>query len=428
MKIEKDKIARLGESVEAIKPLSLITVPAVISVLLMLSALCLIAVDAYADRHGVALWPVSIPYDTAKQFLNVVANGSITALSLTYSMVLIVFTLAAGNIGPRLLKRFSADRTNQVTAGLFGGSFLFSLTTLYSTRSDFVPQLTIGIGGLLAILSVAQLIYFVHDVSRSVTIDEEIADIAKGLERDLGNMTDEEERDRTSPIPADFPFTILSARTGYLGSVDWQVLSQIARQNDVVVKLAEKQGAFIIEDQPLALLTDELPEHAIAGIREAIEFDESRSTRHNIEFSIHLLIEIALRALSPAVNDTYTAIACIDRLSSSLAGPVKSALREELARDEAGAVRVVVPGMSAADMISTAFSPLRRAAGGNVLMSKHIADALTRLSYVARPEILPKLKEHALLLYREVAATSSQKADVEFIRRRLGKLLPKKPA
>jgi uncharacterized membrane protein len=118
---------------------------------------------------------------TARSVLAVIAGGAITALSLTYSLVLVVFTLAAGNIGPRLLKRFTSEPVNQVTAGVFGGTFLYSLGVMAFIEPGFAPTFATAGAGVLALISVLQLIYFVRHVSTSVMIDDEIASIAKRL-------------------------------------------------------------------------------------------------------------------------------------------------------------------------------------------------------------------------------------------------------
>lgn len=418
-------LAKLRYRIAGVRLLSLVTVPAMIALLLMGLAFVLIWMETLREEVAETLWPLDISYDTATSFLSVVATGAITALSLAYSLVLVVFTLAAGNIGPRLLKRFSTDRVNQVTAGLFGGTFLHALTTLYATEPGFVPQLAIGGTGFLAVLSVAQLIYFVREVSTSVSIDDEIAEIANGLERDIGRLiaggettsvTLDEDR-------IDFSHTLRTERSGYIGHVDWHRLATLAAEEDVVVKFAERRGRFLIRGQTLLHLSDAIGDDSVAAMRNCIEIAEARSMRDNIEFSIHLLLEIALRALSPGVNDTFTAITCVDRLSSALAGPAESGMRQQVMPDDDGVPRVLVPGMSAADLIGTAYHPMRRASRDNVLMARHLADALVRLAEVARDEVRAALEEHARLLLREIEANDFLPEDLAFVRQRLAPLL-----
>ena len=155
----------------------LITVPGALALTLWLSAFIALRLDRMLARSdAVELYRIlQTDYETAVTILSTISGASITTLSLVYSLVLVVFTLAAGNIAPRLLRRFTGDRVNQVTAGLLGGTFLFSLTILHQTGPDTVPGVSIAIAFCLAVIAVLQLIFFVHTVSRSVTIDEEIA-------------------------------------------------------------------------------------------------------------------------------------------------------------------------------------------------------------------------------------------------------------
>lgn len=115
---------------------------------------------------------------TVHTLLSVIATAAMTALSLTYSLVLVVFTLAAGNIGPRLIKRFTSDLVNQITAGIFGGTFVYSVGALLLLGDNRNPTLTAYVATLLAIVSMLQLVYFVRNVSTSISIDDEVAGIA----------------------------------------------------------------------------------------------------------------------------------------------------------------------------------------------------------------------------------------------------------
>ena len=163
----------------------LLTLPAGIALSLCVLPFTTMALDVYLAGCGALPAVLRFSEETARTLLTVVAGGAMTALSLTYSLVLVVFTLAAGNIGPRLLARFASEPVNQVTAGILGGTFLYSLTTLVFMKAGFVPGFTVAGSGALAIISVVQLIYFVRHVSESVSVDSEIADISHRLTKQL---------------------------------------------------------------------------------------------------------------------------------------------------------------------------------------------------------------------------------------------------
>ena len=369
-------------------------------------------------------------YETAKAVLSTVAAASITTLGLVYSIVLVVFTTAAGNIGPRLLQRFTSDTVNQFTAGLFGGTFLFSLTVLHQTDSGFVPAISIAVTFLLAGLAVLQLIYFVHKASVSVTIDEEVAEIADQLEKDIAKLVGDEDGlddyDQDPPEKDSYKDHLLVEISGYITHIDVQRLVKLAAQHDVFISLCHGHGNFIIPGLKLAEFTIRLEgknrDDLFEDIRDSITISQSRSPDSDVEFSTSLLIEIALRALSPGTNDTFTAVACVDRITSALVRPVRRGLRDHFRADEKNIPRVYLPGMTLKDLLNNAFHPLRRASAGNILMTKHLLDALGRLFVLGDEEACRLIKDHAETVVEGVKGTNALKSDIEFVHKHYQKL------
>lgn len=410
-----------------LKPVSLITVPGSMALAIWALSLPVLVWGPAADAW-LPGWTV-LPYDTAVAVLGAIASAAITTLSLVYSMVLIVFTLAAGNIGPRLLRRFTTDRVNQVTAGVLGGTFLFSLTALWRTGPQNIPQLAVLCAMVLALISVLQLIYFVHSVSSSVTIDAEIARIAGQLEERLQKVLRREEIEEPDPasMPEDLPHVVLSAGTGYVAAIEEDALAETAAREDLYAELLLRPGDFVVEGEPLLRLSRDPGDEACDAMRRMVQLDAARGSVQDIGFSLSMLLEIALRALSPGVNDTFTAIACIDRLSGALADPMAGGLRGNLRAapgeaDEDGRARLRLDGMTLEDLTGGALHPLRRAATGNLLMAGHIAKALVRLHKVAAEEARPLLRDHAELLLEDAGANANPR-DRETLERQLQPVL-----
>lgn len=404
----------------------LITVPGTISLAIWLFSVPLLWLDHVYGADLAAFMGVTkhLHADTARSVLSAIATAAITTLSLVYSMVLIVFTLAAGNIAPRLLKRFTTDRVNQVTAGLLGGSFLYALTVLYRTGPDFVPLASTTMAMLLAVIFVLQLIYFVHTVSRSVTIDEEIASISARLENRLAKMVRDEEAQSVRGFePAGFPRPVTAEQSGYINAVDEQALLTLAEKHDLAIRMRFKPGDFVLESQAVARISRELDDEEIAAVESAICNSllilPSRSAVDEIEYSINLLIEIALRALSPGVNDTFTAIASLDSMTAALSSAVRMGLRRRDLADDDGVVRVEMPGLSLEDLLNSAFHPLRRAASGNMLMTQHIADALTRLHEIGNQSARELISTHGALLLASAKTSNPLETDYGFLKQRL---------
>lgn len=415
----------------------LITVPGAIALILWLMAWPTLSADTWYNVK--ARLPLNglleISLQTALSVLGTIATASITTLSLVYSIVLVVFTLAAGNIAPRLLQRFTKDRVNQITAGLLGGTFLYALTVLHQTDAGFVPSISIAFAMLLSVLTVLQLIFFVHTVSRSVTIDEEVAAISEQLEDRLARIIqdnqktdDNERRFDDERLKGDSVQQVYAPEPGYLTTIDTANICKAARVADTIVKITVKPGTFLLDGQPFASfqaqgLNDETVEQLTAAITESVLFSPSRGSENDIEYTVDLLIEIALRALSPGVNDTYTAIACADRLSAAFRNAVRFDLERRIVSDDDGVVRMVITGVNISDLLNTAFNPLRRAASSNALMLQNLGDALTRLHAVANDDIKPMLKEQVELLIAGYRQSNPLPGDLEFLEHRFADII-----
>lgn len=401
----------------------LLTVPAGIALFIGgLPFITVYAENLWLTDPSATLFP-QLGFDNAQTALTVVAGGAMTALSLTYSLVLVVFTLAAGNIGPRMLKRFTSDLVNQITAGIFGGTFLYALITILLIERSNLPKITIIGAGLLAVLCVMQLIYFVRHVSRSVTIDDEIADITDKLKIALENRysrTDANEVDEAEKPNDEFSFDICASKSGYICALREEKLLEIAEEHDVCLKVHKSMGEYTLSEEVLFSASKNLDGDLAKTIQDLASIQPSRSEDSPIEFSINLLLEIALRALSPGINDTYTAIAAVDSLSNALSTVVSwGDMSSLILKDSKGTERLIIPEFSVEHLINQAFHPLRRAAADNVLMSQCLARAYARLYETAREDVREQLVDHGFFLLRELENSGQFEEDIESVSSKL---------
>jgi len=396
-------------------------VPGGIAIGLWALAIPLIWLEARFPVAGDALpfW-LAISTDTARLLLSTIATAAITTLGLVYSIMLVVFTLAAGNIAPRLLQRFSRDRVNQITAGLLGGTFLFSLTVLRATGPDFRPEMSVAVAFLLAAISVLQVIHFVHSVSQSVTIDAEVATISEQLERqinqlliDTGAETSDFEDDKLeTPVKAE--------QSGYVTLIDEEALLKLARHHDTYIAVRVAAGDFVLSGQTLAMAGFSAEDGKAAGaVSRAITLEPYRGSVDDIRFSVRILLEIALRALSPGVNDSFTAVACLDRIAAALVKPVSEGMRGDVRCDDNGVARLKVPGLSLEDLLNMSLHPLRQAAERNILMLDHLGVVLNSLYSVAGPDARKLIKVHGKALLETAASGNPIGSDLDFLQRRL---------
>lgn len=418
-----------------------ITVPGAVALIIWASSGIPLGIDYFGLLPWFGVPPFSdwLSYDTATSILSTIASAAMTTLSLVYSLVLVVFTLAAGTIAPRLLKRFTNDRVSQMTAGLLGGTFLFSLTILSCTGPKFVPYHSIGTAFVLAAISVLQLIYFVHSVSVSVMIDQEIAEIGSELK---SRMTRVVRSDKTSddcewPSKDEFDVLITAEETGFISVPDVPELVACAEKNDILVELCMPPASFVTQGSDILRIRyedrslvgteeEEKPKRALAksaktdkdedipadgedetadtpekeetprqkierSVREKVHLDTVGGSEKDIIFAINLLLEIALRALSPGVNDTFTAIACTNRLSEVLREPVAKGLRENIHLDSEDKPRLRIPGLTLEELLKKSLQPLRLAAADNLLMLMNLAGMIQRLYAAARTNRVRRL-------------------------------------
>jgi uncharacterized membrane protein len=398
-----------------------VTVPGLISLGGLLLALVTLWADrqiqlTYADRQFA--WLI-ITNEGARQILSTVAASAMAALSLVYSTVLVVFTLAAGTIAPRLLQRFSADRTSQAAVGLLGASFLFCLMVMHAVEGERIPEISMTTAMVLAVLSVLMLLLFVNKAARRVTIDEEIAAIGQQLDKHLAIATQYGSNLMPDAVirPDGPDFPIIAEGSGYVVRIGYEDLASIAAASDVFVDLDVLPGDYVIAGQQLGLAVGTFSQELAHDICCQIILDHARTPADDLRFSTDLLVEIGLRALSPGVNDTYTAIACADRLSSSLRAVQLQKLATGVFTGPDGAARLVVPNLSASALIQVAFGPFRRAARGNILMTRHLVMALGRLG---QGEGLPgedAIREQLALVAAETKASPVLDEDKRLVER-----------
>lgn len=350
----------------------------------------------------------------AETILSTLAGAAMSALTLVYSIVLVVFTLAAGTIAPRLLERFSHDRTNQIAVGSLGALFLHALVTLaLSDRAEAFFSVLVGLA--MALGSVLLLLIFVDRVARRVTIDEEIAEIADELDAEFARAAK-----RSAGLEAealarpDGPVADIHApRSGYVNGIDAASLAETACACGGFIDFTVDAGDPVLKGDLIArAIGGDAPSLAKAAVA-AVSIGDRRTAEDDLRFSVALLLEIALRALSPGVNDSFTAIACIDRLTASFASAAEAGVTPGVYCDKAGAARVTAPKAALSDLIPFAFAPIRRAARDNILVAEAATRALARLSPRLEGTAADAAKREAALLAEEIAASAAVRADRE---------------
>ena len=370
----------------------------------------------------------------ASSVLGTIAGSMMTIAGVVFSMTLVALTLASSQFGPRLLRNFMSDTSNQVVLGTFVATFLYCVLVLrtirYSGENGFVPHLSVTLGVLFALASMGVLIYFIHHVSVSIQADEIIrrvsAELAQGIDRMFPEEAEARESEEEPGSTADAPrFPDREARPatasgdGYLQFVDIDALVRLGAREDLVIQLVKRPGHYIFGDSILALVW---PAHSFdtkleAEVNAAMILGHQRTPTQDIEFAIHQLVEIAVRALSPGVNDPYTAIRCVDRLGSALCRLARRHAPTPFHRDKENRIRVIETPVTFPAIVDAAFDQIRQNARSTAAVTIRLLETIAVIAAcVHRKEDRSALRRQADIIARgaqEGLAEAEDRRDVQ---------------
>jgi uncharacterized membrane protein len=404
------------------------------------------ALDVAAYNHHLT-YPFLIrtpSADAARQILIAIAAAVITVVGVVFSITILALTLASQQFGPRMMRNFVRDIGNQVTLGVWVATFVYSVLALgsISTSSgplgDFVPHLSVAVAEALLFVDVAVLIYFIHHIAKSIQLPEVIA----GIARDLFDAVDAEFPVKaaagiqgTVPEPADLSrvahlldsggVTMPALASGYLQFVAFSQLVQIAEDAGAVIRLAHRPGHFIVAGRPLGTIW---PPEAAPKVEEELAHTHvtgpHRTLIQDPVFAIDQLVEIAIRALSAAVNDTFTALTCIDWLSAGLSVISGRVLSEGVYRDRGGVIRLIELAPSYERMVNRAFDKVRQAGGAMPAVVIRMLDALSHVAeHTADAAQRTALQRQADMIMRRAEEADFEPNDLGDVRARYGELV-----
>lgn len=384
-------------------------------------ALAYAALNTEIDLGGRSVWfRFSGDSDQAPQFLSSLVTAMITMATLIVSITMVVLTLAAQQLGPRIIRNFISDRRTQATLGLFVGTVVYLLLVLRSTYGNdgSVPNFAVTGGTVLVLICVGTLILFVHHLARSIVADNVIDRVGKQLDQDIARLLPKETAEEAKP-PADLDrrgAPILLGDGGYVQAIDFQSIVQAATRADAVVALALRAGHHVIPGRVVAYVTPKKAagdERLCTAIQSAVVVGHERTRVQDLEFSIRQLVEIALRALSPGINDPHTANAVLDRLTLSIACIMARGSAKKIWEDQDGKVRVVTDVSAFDGICDAAFNEIRQQALPAVLI--RLAECIGQLLQQAGDAHRPVLEKHLKLAVDAGHRGMAAKQDIEVL-------------
>lgn len=335
----------------------------------------------------------------ARALLTAVAGSTITVVSVVFSVMVVALTVSSQHFGPRLLNNFMRDTSAQLVLGTFTGTYAYCLVVLRTVQGDggenysvFVPHLAVTASVALTLLSVGMLIYYVHHVAVSMQVSSITANVAREFERTIRRMFPDSLGEEAQPevreppaIPAG-AVTFASRRSAYLQEIDEDAMLALAGDLDGAIWLLVRPGDFLVEGVPIAAVhpAPEDRDEVADALHDAFVTGEARTPYQDSAFAVQQLVEVALRALSPGINEPFTAITCIERLGQGLAGILGRAIPSAVREDEKGTARVIARPRTFVELVGQAFEPIALHAGRNPAIGETLIRTLRTLAVLAR--------------------------------------------
>ncbi|SMF41772.1 DUF2254 domain-containing protein [Desulfovibrio gilichinskyi] len=363
---------------------SLWFIPGCLAVVAIAASFAMVSLDHYLPKEITLTvrWIYSGGPDSAIAILSAIASSTATVAGVVFSIIVVALTLASSQFGPRLLNNFLSDRVNQAVLGVYVATFIYSLLVLRTIRQldEFVPHLSITVAILMSLASFFFLIFFIHHISSSIKADNIIDLVEKDLERIIEELfpnqiglKKEGEAQDVPVLPKSFDeqaITIRARGTGYVQVVDLKKLIAIARDSDLILSLKYRSGDFVTMGTPLAKVwtSGAVPEELERQMNGQFILGRQRTPVNDIELCINQLVEIAIRALSSGVNDTFTAITCIDRLGGALAKLAGREMPGPYHYDDDGTLRIIAVPLTFAGIVEAACNLIRQDANISVMI------------------------------------------------------------
>lgn len=343
-----------------------------IPLLMAIAAFLLSILTLWLDNLLVWHWLETLGWLHAKNpegariILSTIATSMITVAGVTFSMTIVAVAFAASQVGPRLTTNFMRDKANQITLGTFIATFLFCLFILLALfnanktgimetdKIIFVPHISLLVAILLTISSIIVLIYFIHHIPESINMSNIIARVGEELNRQIDWQFPVNIGKENPKKPVDISQyyqkrkAVFAKKSGYIRILDGNFLIDIAQKNDLIIQLEVRPGHFVTKDTPLLYLSfsKDIEDSVCEQCLDAFALGYERNQEQDILFLVNEMVEIIARALSPGVNDPFTAITCLDWLQSNLVKISKSAEPSPYRYDPENSLRLITKPIS----------------------------------------------------------------------------------
>lgn len=400
----------------------------------VISSAVMLKLDRIAFETGLAVYLELLASEPegARAVMSVIAGSMITVTGVVFSITIVALTLASSQFGPRMLSNFMKDRGNQLVLGIFISTFVYCIVILKVIRSGedsaYVPNLSVSFGVFLAFISVCVLIYFINHAAESIQASRIISNIKSDLESKINRYQkplDIPSGKHIDPwksrygIPPDFndySAPVFSEKSGYIQAINFDRIYSYATDNNLIIELLHKPGGYLSHSVPLVNIypQDSLTYSVSGFINDCFITGNKRTSEQDIEFAIDQLVEIAVRSLSPGINDPFTAINSIDVLGDILLRLSRKSFPEQYRFDSNNRLRVIKKKDDFDDLADTALNQIRQNSGSTPSTTIRLLEILEMLTAnITVNERKKALLKHATMIQAMAHANMAEKLDLE---------------
>ena len=396
----KTKLLNVWESIRA----SFWFVPSIMVFWAVLLSFLMVAVDRRLDLTSYSSFGILYAGgpEGGRLILSTIAGSMVTVAGVAFSITIVALTLASSQFGSRLLRNFMRDTGNQLVLGTFISTFIYCLLVLRTVgqvdEAVFVPNVSITFAVVLALVNVGVLIFFIHHVSTSIQADQVIAAVYHELLNHIQRLFPEEigygpehnekvENEKSALGHAYYQTVpVLASQSGYLQAIDSDGLLEFATGNDLLMYLQYRPGEFVVAGSTIVAVqcNEPLDENLKRQISGSLILGTQRTPEQDSEYVVHQLVEVAVRALSPGINDPFTAISCIDRLGSAICHLTDRAFPSPYRYDDQQKLRIIAKPITFEGITNAAFDQIRQYGQSSVAVTIRLLETLQAIAHCSR--------------------------------------------
>lgn len=391
------------------------------------------------SKDGISRYFFVNSADSARSILSTISAAMIGVAGTVFSVTLVALTLASSQFGPRLIKNFMYVRLNQVVLGSYVATYLYCLFVLNAIKENdqysFMPVISILFAIIAALLNIVLLIIFIHKIATSIQADNVISDISKVIHKHIQSIypknigssfkTNDISIENTKANYAK-KMVLNSQKSGYLQYIDGESLLELSTSLNLMIELHCRPGDHLVEGVEMAhLYTNEnIEPKQMKKICKQFVIGQTKLPEQDLEFSIHQMVEIASRALSPGVNDPYTAITCIDNLTTSMCRLLQIDFPSKYRSDENNNLRIIANTTDFEGYLNAAFNQIRQFSAGSPSVIIRLMEALITIdSFVKNDSEKKAVIKHAEMVLNIGKQTMNEEYDLNDLKQRANQLL-----